>query len=102
MREGSEKDARTGEDAVVGELRYRGRVVGYHATFIAPSGAKSLVKPLYATFMLEKTPGAAFDIPARGESADTIIAEGLTDALSVSMVSEHRIIGLPGIGNLKN
>jgi hypothetical protein len=96
------RNARGGEDALVGILTARGRVVGVELTYIDAEGQKSTVKPQRRTFKLERVPDAIFDIPSPGESTDVLSAEGLPDMLSVYRWGKRRcrIVGLPGIGTL--
>jgi len=100
-------DARLGECAIAGLLTSHGRTVGVQLTYLDPDGRKSIILPSRRRFMLERAPDAVFAIasPAAGVTdllADTLICEGLEDALSlVELGRQAGIIGLPGIGALR-
>jgi hypothetical protein len=53
-------------------------------------GSKSLVRPQWCRFMLEKAPDAVFEIAAAADGVDmqidTMIFEGLEDLLSGNML----------------
>ena len=98
-------NARCGEGAIAGLLQARGRVVGLQIGYIDPDGRKSTVDPPRRRFALEKAPDAVFEIAKPTSAidfiADTLIAEGLEDTLSLAELGRAvRIVGLPGIGTL--
>jgi len=99
--------ARVGEGALVGLLRSHDRVVGVQIIYLDAFGSKSLVRPQWCRFMLEKAPDAVFEIAAAADGVDmqidTMIFEGLEDLLSGNMLGwPVRLIGLPGVGTLKH
>jgi hypothetical protein len=102
-------NARAGEGAFVGILRSHDRIVGMQLTYLDPMGRKSLIEPVVQRFMLEKAPGAVFEIyPTPADNIkdikyDLVITEGLEDGLSNAWIQRPcRVIALPGIGSLKH
>jgi putative DNA primase/helicase len=100
-------DARIGEGAVAGILTSHDRVVGVQLGYLDPDGRKSTVAPSRRRFMLERASDAVFELATQSGVtdmlADTVVVEGLEDALSISELGRPwRIVGLPGIGALKH
>jgi hypothetical protein len=96
--------ARSGEAGFAGILTSHDRIVGLQVLYITPTGEKSTVQPQRRRFMLEKAPDAVFAMPHSGASTDVCICEGLEDTLSIYRYGKRRcrVIGLPGIGTLRN
>jgi putative DNA primase/helicase len=93
-------NARLGEDAVVGTLTARGRIVGVQVGYIGPSGAKTTLPPKRRRFILERGLPGYFDIQD-GDPRDPIaLAEGLENSMSLRQVWPHRVWGIPGIAAL--
>jgi hypothetical protein len=102
-------NARTGEGAVVVELIAASRTVGVLLTYVDALGRKSAHRPARRRFNVERAPDAVMlipptDISQRPIDHDTIIVEGLENALSLAHVQHpaQRILGLPGIGALRH
>ena len=99
--------ARCGEGAIAVPLQARDRVVGLQLGYLDPDGRKSTITPNRRRFALEKAPDAVFEFPKPNDAtdllADTLVVEGLENALSLAELGRSvRIVGLPGIGTLQN
>ena len=75
--------------------------------YLDPDGRKSTITPNRRRFALEKAPDAVFEFPKPNDAtdllADTLVVEGLENALSLAELGRSvRIVGLPGIGTLQN
>jgi len=99
-------NARPGEGAIVFELTAHGRVVGVQVGYLDPDGNESIVVPQRRKLLLEKAPGAVFEIPASEPGSETIIACGIEDALAIKRwlkrTTPLHVIGLPGDGALRH
>jgi hypothetical protein len=100
---------RTGEGAILAPLTSSGRVTAYLITYVTPLATKSTVEPQRIRLNLEPGHrGAVMAIADREPgcvdiNADTILCEGLENALSLARIKRPgwRIAGLPGIGAAK-
>lgn len=92
--------ARADEAGLVALLTSRGRTVGVEATYLAPTGQRSLCQPVRRRFMLERVQDAVLELSG---TDGVIIAEGVVDALSLRMAGvTSTVLGIPGVGTLQH